>query len=93
MLLLLTLLACADESRENDILALNGDPDRGETLFGACAGCHGADGSGGDGGPGVEGEGGREGLETILYGEDSMPAYASWSDQDLADVLAYVDAL
>lgn len=93
LMLLISLLACAGETRENDILALTGDTTSGETLFAACSGCHGTDGSGGDGGPDIQGEGGREALETILYGEDSMPGYEGWTDQELADVLAYVESL
>lgn len=93
LMLLISLLACADENRENDILALTGDATSGEALYATCSGCHGTDGSGGDGGPDIQGEGGREALETILYGEDSMPGYEGWTDQDLADVLAYVETL
>lgn len=90
LMLLISLFACATENRENDILALSGDVANGEALFATCSGCHGADGAGDEN---IQGEGGRGALETILYGEDSMPAYEGWADQDLADVLAYVETL
>ncbi|MED5374700.1 MAG: cytochrome c [Myxococcota bacterium] len=94
MLFLLSLLACEGEDtgtdREADIAALQGDTANGETLYSTCQGCHGAAGEGTDSGPGIAGESKAEIIETVLYGEDTMPAYESWADQDIADVTAYV---
>jgi mono/diheme cytochrome c family protein len=90
LILLISLFACATETRELDIMAINGDAAKGEALFATCTGCHGADGAGDEN---IRGAGGRGALETIMYGEDEMPAYEGWADQDLADVLAYVETL
>lgn len=96
--LLLVLFACGggDTTREGTILALTGDPVNGATVFAAnCAACHGADGSGGSG-PAIAGwdESGEEFLEYVLYGEDAMPAYDGvLTDQEIADVYAYVQGL
>ena len=80
------LLACAGEGRVDDILALTGDPVAGEAVFdSSCASCHGAAGSGGSGGD-------PQGVaETVLFGNDEMPAFdGDLSDQEIADVVAYV---
>lgn len=85
------LLACAGEGRVDDILALTGDPVAGEAVFdSSCASCHGAAGSGGSGGA-LSGGDPQGVAETVLFGNDEMPAFdGDLSDQEIAEVVAYV---
>jgi mono/diheme cytochrome c family protein len=91
---LCVLTACAPhDPRAASVLALRGDALTGGRLYGAiCAHCHKRD----DAWP----------LTLQLYGADGvasslirgaphtrMPSFARWSDQRLADVLAYVRTL
>lgn len=84
--------------RIDDILALNPDEAAGATVFGSTCGsggCHGADGSSGPA-PSLAAkvpDYGDAGLTcALLTGPGGMPSQASLSDQELADVLAYVGA-
>lgn len=93
VLSLLTLMvACGGADRVDDVMALTGDAAAGATVYANdCASCHGADGSG-DSGPSIIGEDESEEIaEVVLFGEDDMPAFdGDLSDQDIADVVAYV---
>jgi mono/diheme cytochrome c family protein len=92
-LTLAVLAACGGkDDRVEEILALDGDADAGAEVFGSsCAGCHGADGGGGSG-PNLQGEDEAEDVaEMVLTGDGSMPAFdGELSDQEIADVVAYV---
>lgn len=91
----LLLAGCATDSQVTDILALTGDTTAGETLFADnCASCHGADATGGSG-PDLTGEGmDEEAVSVILDGEEDMPSFsADLADQDIADIIAWVDSL
>lgn len=84
------------EMRIDDVLGLDGDAAAGATVFSnSCgnAGCHGADG--------IEGPAPdlpdrvpdfmTDGLACVVIGgTGSMPPQSSLSDQEIADVLAYV---
>ncbi len=89
--ILLTLAACANAARVDAILGLTGDATNGAIVYADnCAGCHGADGSGGSE-RGILGEDDAETAEIVLNGEESMPAFAdTLSDQDVADLLAWL---
>ncbi len=83
--------------------APEGDPERGERIFRTnCAMCHGADAAGMMGmHPALRGAVerlGREGVEvTVRKGRATRPPMPAWegrlSDQEIADVVAYVAAL
>jgi mono/diheme cytochrome c family protein len=78
-------------------LALTGDVDRGRGLFETtCAPCHGSDGSGGSQGVDlrehVPEHSDRELVRVMARGEDRMPDPGLASDQEIADVLAYLRA-
>lgn len=91
----LLLSGCADEEVNKDISAANGDATSGETLYADnCAGCHGAAGEGGSG-PAIAGnpEGDAETAEVVQNGEEEMPAFPDLSDQDISDILAYLETL
>ena len=84
--------------RSSGILGLSADEANGATVFAnTCgnSGCHGADGISGSApslATAVPAET-SDGLACILLaGEGSMPAQDHLSDQDLADVIAYVEA-
>ena len=91
-LLLLPLVACADNARVDTILGLTGDADAGGEVYAAnCASCHGAGATGGTE-RGILGESAAETAEIVLNGEDSMPAFAdTLEDQEIADLLAWLD--
>ena len=91
--LLISLLGCAS-SREDDILALTGDTTNGGTVFAAnCASCHGTDATGGSG-PSIAGVAADEAVSIVLAGEEDMPAFdGEITDQEIADVLAYIESL
>jgi mono/diheme cytochrome c family protein len=97
---LLVLVACGD-SAANDrvatIVGLTGDATAGEVIYTSnCSGCHGADATGGSGPNLIDAyaEGAdEEMITTILNGEESMPAFDSLADQDIADAWAYIGSL
>lgn len=98
------LMACGDKDdtgasgdRAADIMALSGDSAAGETIYtGNCSGCHGADGAGSDTFPGIAGIPTDEAhINIVLDGISgtAMGGYASLSDQDIADLFAYISTL
>lgn len=83
---LLPLVGCAP--------ALEGDAAAGETIYTAnCNSCHGADGAGGTGPSLLDSTYAEANTVAIVTnGDGDMPAFSgSLSDQDIADVAAYVD--
>ncbi len=86
------------EDRAAAILAIEGDAAAGQTVFegNACSidACHGADGVSGMASPSLDASvpnaSDMQIVTTFLNGKGSMPAQAQLSDQQLADVLAYV---
>jgi mono/diheme cytochrome c family protein len=85
-------------ARVNTIADLTANETAGAEVFAqtcAAAACHGADGSSGPA-PDLSDEVpefDRDGLTCLLLtGVDEMPSQASLSDQQLADVIAYVQA-
>ena len=93
--------ACAAEStpaetKYDKIAKLTGDAANGKTIFDSnCAGCHGADGKSGSAGPNLV-EGALTALTTaqmaqsVVDGKGIMPAFTQLSNQEVADVVAYV---
>lgn len=93
--LLLVLGGCA-EDRAKTILGLDGDATAGAEVYAAnCAACHGEDGTGGTGSDLTAGAIDSEAIvEIVLYGGDGMTAFEDiLSDQEIADVVAYVHTL
>ncbi|MCR9162197.1 MAG: c-type cytochrome [Nannocystaceae bacterium] len=86
------------EDRAATILSLEGDASAGAMVFsaGACAtaGCHGPDGVSGMASPSLDASvpsaTDTQIVNSLLNGKGSMPAQSNLSDQELADVLAYV---
>lgn len=96
MLLLLSLFACADAARIEEVLALTPDTDAGSALYAtSCTGCHGADATGGSGPDLVDelSHSDEHLLGSIIDGDGDMPSYADWSDQELADLMGYLRSL
>lgn len=86
--------------RNSGILALSGDATAGETLFNdkGCSidSCHGADGNSGTTAPALNGvvstRSDSQLIDSVLDGTDGgMPAQ-NLTDQEMADVLAYLNA-
>ncbi|MFT5683080.1 MAG: mono/diheme cytochrome c family protein [Myxococcota bacterium] len=78
-----------------DMSALsNGNPASGERVYEqeGCASCHGAAGEGGSGGSlgSVHGMDDVEVWEFIYYGTDGMPDYPYLSEQEIADMIAWM---
>lgn len=71
-----------------------GDPDAGARRFQeeGCADCHGATGEGGSGGAlgSIHGMNDAEIWSFIYYGTDGMPDYPHLSDQQIADLIAWM---
>jgi len=96
--------ACTEAEEENPdtdaILALSGDTANGKVAYDkSCANCHKADGSGDASlnypslAEHAKHESDGEIVTVILDGEEAMPAFrASLSDQEVADILAYIRA-
>jgi mono/diheme cytochrome c family protein len=86
LLITMTVLFACEEN-------LQGDITYGEELYTAdCAACHGADANGGSG-PSLIGEDADEYFEIIPEGEGDMPAFPGYTDQDITDVVTYVQSL
>lgn len=97
LFLLPLLAACGGgDARVDDILALTGDAAAGEAVYTAsCESCHGAGATGGSA-PELAShfEADEEHIGAIVYGEEDMPAFGdSLSDQEIADVAAYLSGL
>jgi len=88
---LLGLGACAPhEPRAAFVLALAGDPARGEALYAqTCAHCHAAQAQWR---LTLQWYGKNGFVSTLIDGvpHSRMPSFSSWTDQQLADVHAYV---
>jgi len=79
--------------RVDDIVAIDGDPAEGEALFqSTCASCHGSYGEGTDSGRQLLGVGFDEEtvVSAVLTGVGTMPSYSTFTDQQVADVYAYL---
>lgn len=91
----------SDNARTDGVLALSGDATAGMTTFTQVCGtssCHGADGNT-PGTPDTERLseavptlGDRAIVNVILNGKEAMPPQTQLDDQQIADVLAYVQA-
>ena len=84
----------ASGSRVDDIQALTGDATEGQTLYASsCQGCHASDGTGQNGNPDITGSISDSDINIILTGPGQMPAFSSLTDQQIADIAAYVESL
>lgn len=98
-----SVVACGDddetavcETEAQAIAALSDNPSRGQTVFAATCGlstCHGADGNQGPS-PNLSavavGRSDTQLATTVNCGIGTMPAQDSLTDQEIADVVAYV---
>lgn len=84
------LSGCGENPRVAEVEALVGDPATGEPLYRAnCLGCHGPDGQGAHSMyPG--GELSDDLIETILEGLSGMPSFERLTNQEIADLVAYI---
>ena len=85
----------AEETRAQTILALTGDASAGTATYETnCQGCHGADG---DGPVGTNLQGWvmtEESVNAIIDGKGSMPGFGAYfTDQEIADLVAFVETL
>lgn len=93
MTTLLFLLAACGSDRATTIAGLTGDSATGATLFvdNGCNGCHADDASGGTG-PALAGIGAddTDAVNTVIDGDGDMPSFTDLSDQDIADLFAWI---
>lgn len=100
MMAVVVLAACGPTTREGRIEALTGSVSSGEALYAStCASCHGADGKGLAGsGPALDepakNDSAQELIGVIVNGRPNtaMGAYGYRTDQQLADLYAYIKA-
>lgn len=92
------LVACGTEEETEQ--ELTGDATAGETIWteNNCLSCHGADGKSGSAGEDIVSTATNEAsefAEVVKNGKDNgaMPAFSNLSDQDIADLRAYVQTL
>lgn len=95
-LVALVALAVACGTTTTDLPA--GDATAGQDLYTTnCETCHGADAKSGSAGENLVGEVGEQSefISAIQNGKDNgaMPAFPELSDQDIADIIAYVETL
>jgi mono/diheme cytochrome c family protein len=89
------LVACgADDGGEGDGGG-GGDATAGRALYETnCAACHGAGGEGSGSYPSIVGEGGSDAIDIVTNGDGGMPAFGGrLTEQEIADVVAYVETL
>jgi mono/diheme cytochrome c family protein len=88
-------LACSSASpRTTTISALKGDAVAGKTVFTTnCVSCHGTDAKSGSAGKNLPAESADDAYGQIVEGGGGMPAFGTLSDQDVANVWAYVQTL
>jgi mono/diheme cytochrome c family protein len=87
------LAACGTPT--DAILGLDGDANNGKDVYESnCQGCHGEDGASGTVNRNIRESSETELVDVVLNGEDEMPSFAdTLSEQEIADVLAYVGTL
>jgi len=77
------------------VLDLDGDVGEGDAMYedGGCIDCHASYGGGTDAGPQLLASGlDLEYVFTVVIdGQGTMPSHAAWTDQELADLGAYLD--
>ena len=91
LLVALALVGCGENPRIAEIEALVGDAETGAPLYEAnCRWCHGSNGRGahsmypgGTLSPYL--------IETILEGLSGMPSFDNLSNQEIADIVAYIE--
>ncbi|MCA9494765.1 MAG: c-type cytochrome [Myxococcales bacterium] len=96
----LCLAACGpseeERTRADDVAELPGDAAVGAALYDeACARCHGPEGAGASARDLFDASTwpADEVVLVLLQGPRVMPSFADWSDDDLADVVAFVQEL
>lgn len=93
-LLVGTFGCSSSSSRTTTIAALKGDAVAGKTIYTSnCSTCHGADAKTGTAGKNIAAEDSTGAYAQIVSGGGGMPAFDSLSDQDIANVWAYVQTL
>lgn len=98
----IALVACGDDpvaERVDQIVALEGDDAAGAVIYeGYCAQCHGADGAGVTSdpdlsGPPIDGIQATDLAINVLDPGPEMPSFRTLTDQEIADVAAWVASL
>ena len=89
-------LACSSStsSRVTTINGLKGDATAGKSVYtNNCASCHGSDAKSGSARENLPSKSASTAYTQIIDGKGSMPSFDNLSDQDIANVWAYVQTL
>ncbi len=95
-LLALSTFACSasTSSRVSTINGLKGDVAAGKSVYTSnCASCHGSDAKSGSARENLPSKSASTAYTQIIDGKGSMPSFDNLSDQDIANVWAYVQSL
>lgn len=86
------MIGCA-HNHDHDVSLPTGDEANGESLYDAqCSACHGATADGGIG-TSLLGQPDAHFIEAVQEGIGDMPALPDLTDQDIADIIAFVRTL
>ncbi len=94
--LALSAVACSSStsSRVTTISGLKGDAVAGKSVYtNSCSSCHGSNAKSGSAGENLPSKNASTAYTQILDGKGSMPSFSDLSDQDVANVWAYVQTL
>lgn len=95
-LLAIVSVACSSStsSRVTTINGLKGDTTAGKSVYtNSCSSCHGTDAKSGSARENLPSKNASTAYAQIIDGEGSMPSFSDLSDQDIANVWAYVQSL
>jgi mono/diheme cytochrome c family protein len=94
---LVALAACSSNARTSSVEKTTGTAASGASLYATkCVSCHGSNGRSGSAGVDVAHEArdeAEDAIEKILEGGGGMPSFSNLSDQDVADLIAYLKTL
>ncbi len=94
---LTALTGCGSNERTSSIGKLTGTASSGASVYATkCLSCHGSDGRSGSAREDIAHEArddSDEAIDKILGGGGGMPSFSNLSDQDIADLVAYLKTL
>jgi mono/diheme cytochrome c family protein len=94
---LVAVAGCSSNARTSSVEKMTGTASSGASIYATkCVSCHGSNGRSGSAGVDVAHEArdeAEDAIEKILEGGGGMPSFSNLSDQDVADLVAYLKTL